>query len=242
MINLIELETRERRYFLSLLRTARYAALEDAENFTEVCFVLEELGQRLHGKKANGLGQYQDALTRVVPQSRRDAFASHLRRLIEARNDKSHRGVYARKAVAHATAVGTTLEDCLMTYALAAEDLMVEGVIFAEPFMTLAKVRELMLGHSFSFLPMHWHGDYVLVSDYEVARVWRAPSAAGSHPLRYATLEQLLSGKLLQTRQAKVIPGDTALEACVQELSSEPWLIRNETGHIVGLLSAFDWL
>lgn len=43
----IDLQPRERLFYRDRLRSARYAALEDAEGFGEICFALEALGLRL---------------------------------------------------------------------------------------------------------------------------------------------------------------------------------------------------
>lgn len=207
-----------------------------------ICFVLEELGQRLRGQKETGLGRYRDALVRAVDENQRDAFASRLERLIEARNDKAHQGVSARKAVNHAVFVGTVLENGLVANMVTVDDLMVEGVLFAEPFMTLAKVRELMLSHSFSFLPVQLPDAYALIPDFEVAKLRRTSTGDGWKRLQGQTVKQLLEAGVLSTVPAKVVHTGTLLNACKESLSAEPWLIQNDVGHIIGILSAFDWL
>ncbi|MBB6016928.1 HPP family protein [Deinococcus radiopugnans] len=239
MKDLHELTLEELRYFLRLLRQARYAALDDAEDFISICFALEEIGLRILGEKRTGLGGYQDALTFWVKDARQDQFSANLRRLIGARNDKSHTGAYARNAVTKAVAVGSVLEDCLMARLMTVEDIMTEGVVFAEPFMSLAKVRELMLSHSFSFLPVKWGEKFGLLSDREVARLWRTYAKKDSEP-HLTPLRDLIAQGKLSPGPVNVIEIDTKLQD--QVISAEPQLVVNAEGYVVGIISAFDWL
>lgn len=237
--DLHELTLEELRYFLRLLRQARYAALDDAEDFVSICFALEEIGLRILGQKKTGLGGYRDALTFCVKDARQDQFSANLRRLIDARNDKSHTGAYARNAVAKAIAVGTVLEDCLMAHVKTVEDIMTEGVVFAEPFMSLAKVRELMLSHSFSFVPVQWGEGFGLLSDREVARLWRTYDRKDSEP-HITPLRDLIAQGKLTPGPVQVIGTDTQLQG--QVIPAEPQLVVNAEGCVVGIVSAFDWL
>ena len=45
------LNQHERLLYRDRLRSARYAALADAESFQEICFAIEALGMRLHGSE-----------------------------------------------------------------------------------------------------------------------------------------------------------------------------------------------
>lgn len=239
MATLVQLSAEERRYFLRRLREARYAALDDAENFTGICFALEELGKRIEGCKKIGLGKYQPALRSLVDAQTVTAFAGNLKRLVHVRNDRSHQGVYARNAVAKAVAVCAALEDCFMTHADTVEDIMVEGVTYAQPFMPLAKVRELMLAHSFSYLPVTIGETTCLLSDHEVARCWRS---MGNHaPDRHITpIATLVSNGTLTVIPAQPLPAATPLADL--PIPHEPRLVTDAQGNVVGIVSAFDWL
>lgn len=48
----------ERIFYRNLLRKARYAALANAEEFSEICFALEALGVALLGRQAT-LSKYE---------------------------------------------------------------------------------------------------------------------------------------------------------------------------------------
>lgn len=224
------------RYFLNELRSARYAALEDAENFSDICSALEELGKHVLDEKKSGLGGYRDALVHITPPSQQDRLGSALKRVIEARNDKAHTGSYARNAVEKAITVSAILEDILMQHMQTVEDIMVQGVLFAEKFMTLAKVRELMLAHSFSYLPIKMGDEYFLLSDAEVARQWRM---AGQFS-RERNLIPLKDLEDLRLIPMETIKGSTKLSAT--NIPEHPRLVLDDQGNIIGIVSPFDWL
>jgi hypothetical protein len=107
----------ERLYYRDQLRTARYSALADSEGFHAICYALESLGVRLHGRKAD-LGTYRRRLKQVAMES---AVLSELKNRFPysftefdalfdlvrtARNDAMHTGVYARHATASSSASG----------------------------------------------------------------------------------------------------------------------------------------
>src|SRR4051794_6122978 len=56
-----KLDDVECRHYRDQLRTARYAALADAEGFGEICFALEALGLRLLGEQGD-LGKYENLI------------------------------------------------------------------------------------------------------------------------------------------------------------------------------------
>lgn len=226
----------QKRYFLHLLREARYAAQDDAENFSDICFALEELGKQVLGEKKSGLGGYKEVLPLVVPPHQQQSFRAALGRVITARNDKAHTGAYARNAADKAILVTTMLEDVLMGDMETVEDIMAHGVVWVEDFMPLAKVRELMLRHSFSYLPLKRGDDYVLLSDAEVARQWRklGPKSEKSNVKPLSEIEDL------EVISTKPILGNTKLSD--HALPAHPELVQDECGNIVGIVTAFDWL
>lgn len=227
----------ECRYFLRRLREARYAALADSENFTAICFVLEELGTKVSREKHSGLGMYQAALCLLIADQ--PSFAGNLKRLVDVRNDKSHQGVYARNAVTKAVAVCIALENYFMEQLATVEDIMVEGVTYAQRFMPLSKVRELMLAHSFSYLPILLETGTFLVADHEVARSWR--SLGKKSPHRYVTrIEALIADDRIKVTPARTLPAATPLADL--PIPQEPHLVTDGQGNVVGIISAFDWL
>lgn len=198
------------RYFLQLLRNSRYTTLQDGEDFTSVCFALEEIGLHVLTEKRSRLGQYREALEFLVNDHQKARFQGALSQLIAVRNDKSHQGVFARNAAKKAIIVSETLEACIMPHLKTIEDIMIDVVTYAESFMSLAKVRELMLSHSFSFLPIKQSGQYCLLADYEVARLWRDSKSDERYLL---PLKEHIETKRLSLRPAKLIPAATQLQA-----------------------------
>lgn len=185
----IRLEIEEALFYRDRLRAARYAALADAEGFTEICFAVESLGMRLHRKQAalgKGTEGYaphirklselvsgRDALVEQFPGcfSRFDALYEMLR---SARNDAMHGGAYARHATSAAIEICIHLEEAVMGSATPApgqvQDFMVRQVVVVESWQPIAHVRQLMLMHSFSFLPVYVEGTWKLISEMSVAK------------------------------------------------------------------------
>ena len=86
----------EAAYYLKVFRQARYAALEDAENFREACFALEEFGCYLNGENTKSLRKYSTVLRNFVKSKRKQEFSILFDLVVEARNEAAHRGVFAR--------------------------------------------------------------------------------------------------------------------------------------------------
>jgi hypothetical protein len=245
----------ERLYHRDQLRAARYSALADAEGFHSVCFALEALGLRLLGKKAE-LGKYEPKLRElsqksVVLTQMSQSYAgifSKFHALFDlvrtARNDAMHTGVYARHATAAAIELCIGLEEALMKEQQLprrlVEDFLVKSPVIVEPWQPVAHARQLMLMHSFSFLPVLL-GTWKLLSEGAMARYihgrgeWRE--------LLSATIDHA-SSHGLDLVDAVVVD----LKQEVQDLlagnkdNSAPrlWLVKDEHGKLCGVLSPFE--
>lgn len=175
----------ERLFYRDRLRAARYAALADAEGFEQICFAVEALGMRLV-RKQEAMGEYKkeiDSLASVVDwrddinvrsSSAFTRFAALYKKLNTARNDAMHTGAYARHATSAAIELCIHLEEALMTSngsdLYTAEDYMVREVVIVEEWHLVAHARQLMLTHSFSFLPVRLDGKWNLISEVSIAR------------------------------------------------------------------------
>ena len=194
-IQLPPLSADERQFYRDLLRAARYAALADAEGFDEICFAVESLGMRLLGKQA-ALGKgnprnegyeprilklaqtisWREALAKKYPGcfTRFEALYETLR---HARNDAMHTGAYARHATSAAIELCIHMEEAVMANkAFKSEkvaDYMVRQVVTVESWHPVAYARQLMLTHSFSFLPVRVEKHWKLISEMSVARFLR---------------------------------------------------------------------
>lgn len=172
----------ERVYYRDELRSARYAALADSESFTEICFAIEALGLRLFGRQES-MGEYKDRIAEcaqasplfgLLPQTFPGMFKTFdalYRTVRQARNDAMHIGAYARHATEAAIELCIGLEEALMTNGKATVgDVMVKSPITVEPWQPVAHARQLMLMHSFSFLPVRRGDTWSLISELGLAR------------------------------------------------------------------------
>jgi hypothetical protein len=178
----------ERLFYRDRLRAARYAALADAEGFEQVCFAVEALGMRLVDRQ-EALGEYRDAILSLAStvdwrsdplQQFSGVFtrcAALYKKLRVARNDAMHTGAYARHATSAAIELCIYLEEALManngSHLNSAADYMVREVVVVEEWHLVAHARQMMLMHSFSFLPICLNGHWKLISEMSVARFLR---------------------------------------------------------------------
>lgn len=177
-----DLQPRERLFYRDRLRAARYAALADAEGFESICFALEALGLRLRGRQ-EALGLYRE---NIAPQAIRalvfaelpgafplrfKTFEALFSIVLAARNDAMHTGSYARHATQAAIELCIGLEEALMAgVERTVENLMVSSPVTVESWQPVAHARQLMLMHSFSFLPVLLEGAWCLISELGLAK------------------------------------------------------------------------
>ena len=249
------LSPEERLLYRDRLRAARYAALADSEGFGEICFAVEALGMRLCGREGT-LNKYYASiadLARRVPERERLAaeypgsftrFEALYSSLHNARNDAMHSGAYARHAALAAIELCTHLEEALMAgpdTPIKVSDYMVKAPVSVERWQPVAHARQLMLTHSFSFLPVNLEG-WKLVSELSVARFLR------NHPDRQSALAMridLAIGEGLHLLKAKCIAPSADVATLFEGKSpSGPtlWLVteRRKTKPLLGVLSPFD--
>jgi hypothetical protein len=251
----------ERVYYRDRLRAARYAALADAEGFGEICFAIEAMGLRLYGQQA-ALGSYMFAIRRLsmhspVLSNLSQAWPSLFSRfdaLYEAvkvaRNDAMHTGAYARHATAAAIEICIGLEEALMMEQnklprKTVADFMVKSPVSVEPWQPVAQARQLMLMHSFSFLPIRIESQWKLIS--ELALVKYLHQKQGRSELLATALHAAAAaqpGQHLELIDAEVVEPERE----VAELLKRPephnrsflWLVTDEKDHLIGVLSPFE--
>jgi hypothetical protein len=246
---------KERLYHRDQLRAARYSALADAEGFHAVCFALEALGLRLFGKKAE-LGRYEPKLCELsresivlTEMSQRNAgifskFSSLFDMVRSARNDAMHTGVYARHATVAAIELCIGLEEALMKKQQLArnlvEDFMVKSPITVEPWQPVAHARQLMLMHSFSFLPV-FIGSWRLLSEVAMARYMR--SDGQWKDLLSATIEYAAKNGLdLVDATVVELKHEVRALLAADHGNNAPrlWLVQDEHEKLCGVLSPFE--
>lgn len=252
-----DLQPRERLFYRDRLRAARYAALADAEGFEAICFALEALGLRLRGRQA-ALGLYRE---NIAPQAIRALFFAELPRVfplrfktfealfsivLAARNDAMHTGSYARHATQAAIELCIGLEEALMAgVERTVENLMVSSPVTVESWQPVAHARQLMLMHSFSFLPVLLEGAWCLISELglakylsEGARKTRLCESIADAKSNGMQVREISDAELLRAGMpvAAVLAG-----AQVQD-GPMLWLVVDERqpDHLAGVLSPFE--
>ncbi len=245
----------ERLYHRDQLRAARYAALADAEGFHSVCFALEALGLRLLGKKAD-LGTYEPKLCELSQHSivltqmsavhpeRFSKFAPLYDFVRSARNDAMHTGAYARHVTAAAIELCIGLEEALMTQQQSrrklVEDFMVKSPVTIELWQPVAHARQLMLTHSFSFLPV-FQGHWKLLSENSMARYMRG---GGDWKTLLSVPVEHAASHGLQLANAHVVGLQDEVETLLREddVVRIPalWLVQDQRGELCGVLSPFE--
>lgn len=245
----------ERLYHRDQLRAGRYAALADAEGFLAICFALEALGLRLLGKKAD-LGKYEPKLRELSQGSvvlsalteehpcRFSKFDPLFDLVRKARNDAMHTGVYARHATTAAIELCIGMEEALMKTQQQSRqtvrDLMVKAPVTVDNWQPIAHVRQLMLTHSFSFLPV-FHDGWKLISEAALARYMRSGKdwkTLLSAPINHA------SGHGLVLIDAKVVKLKDEIHTLLTENSELGatwlWLVEDDNKNLCGILSPFE--
>lgn len=221
--------------FRNRLRAARTTALADGEGYFELIQAIEEFGGFMASAgRGPGLGHSLEALIQLFPNEAADSFSGHFRALVRARNDAAHLGAAARRITVQATDVALMLEEALMAAVRSprAEHYMVEGVVCAEGWHTIAMVRRTMLQQQFSALPLRKEKKWFLVTDSAVVRF-----VAGGGQVR-TTLDDAGAGLAL-------VPAVTAvLDTPVEELRREDngLVLVLDGDHLRGVIAPFDLL
>lgn len=249
-------------FFADQLRTARLAALANAEAFEEIIHAVERLGSYIEGKRST-LGKYREALGCLAEQSWMaekipDQFRGLLTPFSElqesvrvARNDALHQGAFARHLTKHAIELAIVLEDALGQYKKPyVTDFMVRNPVFAEFWQPVGFIRQQMLANSFSYLPVFMDsekapdtGEWFVISDVAIAEYLGAERDAKIRDLRLAkSLDEALREALITLKPATPFDEGTTLGLALKHLSTEHVLLvgRPKRRGLLGILTAFD--
>lgn len=253
----------ERLMYRDRLRAARYAALADAEGFAQICYELEALGVRLLGRQ-EGLGMYRESIRReiaihslvfdfmsIAAPGFFKGFHALYAIVLKARNDNMHLGAYARHATKAAIELCIGLEEGLMNgISMKVADVMVSEVVALDPNQPVAHARQLMLMHSFSFLPIYLGCNWYLLSEIAVAKYLSAAMNSNEKKERLgASIESAVSKnslKLTELSDTDFLTLDMdvklALDSC--DMSNKPtlWLVPDVLmpNKLLGVLSPFE--
>lgn len=246
------MEVRQRQFYRDLLRDARATALANAEGSHAVIHSLELIGQQLLGSVGN-LWKYRNDLCRLADASPLSAeipaqwpnYHTPFRQLFDAlrrsRNDAVHEGSYARSLTDHAVSLTVILEDALMSDLSIIAQFMVRDVVEAKLWHPVSYVRQQMLKHAFSYLPLRKEETWWLLADFTLARYIRADLSSKEHQTRMAMTVESASLELLK---AQTEPPHRPVGEIFQLLGERPILVidhqRQEV--IAGILTASDVL
>jgi hypothetical protein len=252
------LEPAECVHYRDQFRAARYAALADAEGFGAICFALEALGLRLLGKQGtlesykNRIGGYA-SLSPVLSDlaaahpSRFKSFEALYKTVQTARNDAMHIGAYARHATEAAIELCIGLEEALMAeVARSVGNVMVASPVTVAPWQLVAHARQLMLMHSFSFVPVRLGGSWWLISELGLAKFL---SVHGEKKARLGlTIQEAKADGMEMIEIANddllraTMSIDVVLERAQVMIGPMLWLVVDEKhpDHLAGVLSPFE--
>ena len=163
-----------------------------------------------------------------------------------ARNDAMHTGAYARHATREAIELCIGLEDALMSgVAQTVGNLMVSTAIAVEPWQPVAHARQLMLMHSFSFLPVRMDGTWHLVSELGLAKYLRN----GLRNSRLAESLETAKGngmELVSIHDTQLLQVGMKVEEVLSRAQVQQgpmlWLVVEDDrpDHLAGVLSPFE--
>ncbi len=215
------METFQKQFYRDQLRSARSVALADAEGFKAVVHSLELIGQQLVGE-VRSLGKYEDKLSNLAHASPLSAdipsewpgchttFRALYNELKQARNDAVHQGAHARTLTDHAVELTIILEDALMSDATQILQFMVRDVVEAKLWHPVSYVRQQMLMHSFSYIPVRRETTWWLIPEYSMAQYLRGAPSNNVRKKRLATClrDAVEANELLLLQADTVAPED----------------------------------
>ncbi|MEB5967368.1 hypothetical protein [Comamonas testosteroni] len=258
-IKLRELDAKESVYYRDRFREARYAALADAEGFGAICFALESLGLRLLGEQAT-LERYKPRIATRAQKStvlkeltvrfpsRFKPFEALYRTVQIARNDAMHIGAYARHATEAAIELCIGLEEALMAgVERTVGNVMVTSPVTVEQWQPVAHARQIMLMHSFSFLPVRINESWCLISELGLAKFL----GVNSETKKTRLCETIESAKVAGMEMVELseddlldvdMPVDDVLHSSPAKNSPMLWLVIDKAHpeHLAGVLSPFE--
>lgn len=251
-----DLQPEEKQFYLDLLRTARAVALEDAEGFQEVVRFFELIGQQVHGS-AQGLAHYKSDLCALAEKSPLSSYigrnypAYHTNFSVlfdefrRARNEFVHEGAHARNLTDHAVELALVLEDALMSDASMISQYMVRDVVEAKPWQPISFVRQQMLKHSFSYLPVRLENTWHLIAEWALARYLRCSDLASVRRERLvASVSDAVTRRELCLLDANTVDPEHRIGDILKLIETRPLLIVDPKNDeiLLGLLTPSDVL
>ena len=245
-----------RAYYYREMRNARDSVLRDAEQFTRVITVLENLGKQLGGR-GNGLRAYSTKLITAAASSPlafdiveqwpeiHVSFSAQLETLAIRRNNAVHEGAFARNLARDAAGVACVLEDALKNTLRRLEDVMIRNPAQAEGWQPVSLLRQTMLLNSFSYLPFFYSEKeiWVLISDHDLVTYLGQPGPGVRASRLAKKLDDALQEGLLVFREADLARRQDPVSSITGRGLPTPILVVSEDkGALLGLVAPFDLL
>jgi hypothetical protein len=243
-------------YFRNEFRKSRYQALQNAEDFAPLLFVLESFGgylAKLCDSDDWGLYSLKKYLKAFISDSpylheipqkypvHHCEFDFLYKFVRHTRNDYAHKGVYARQKTRFILELCLIFESKLNQLDMKASNYAVSGVTIAELWQPVSLIKKEMLINSYSYLPIYVDDKWMLISDYNLAVYLRKSKKRKESE----TLEQALNNetdklKLESVEQLKPYEDISDIEL----KDTKPILVVDEanTEKLHGLFTAFDLL
>lgn len=241
-------------FFRDQFRQARAIALQDAEGFQEIIFVLERFGAYIF-KEIGDLGKYRAGIEKIAKRSPladvipvqhiiwHSKFSTIYELVRDARNDALHQGAFARHLTNSTIQLALVLEDALMNNAGTVGDFMVREPICASLWQPLSFIRQQMLKNSFTYLPVLLNNEgqprWWLVSDYHVARYLRQKD-------RKARLGRTLDCARKEDptllEQADTCFEDKSVVEAMEMSKGKAVIVIDKEERLVGIVTPFDFL
>lgn len=242
-----------RAFFRRELAAGRAMALADAEDFDEILFAVERLGAFLTDPPVRGLGSYKHTLGELAQCSPLESALgaqalgfSQLFALVKGgRNDVMHEGVHARQFVEHAVNLALVLEDALMVGVDEVQHYMARSPLCAELWQPLRLIRQAMLQHSFSAIPVCTEDDdWRLVTDRVLAKALARTDGETRQQRLAMPLAEALRRELFTLPSGVPVSPDTKISEISWGEDEPPLRLVFETGQrrLIGVLTPFDLL
>jgi hypothetical protein len=246
-------------YFRDQFRSARASALQDAEGFQEILFTLERLGSYLHkaGKSLYDYYPYITALAEASPlaieipekwQERHSQFSVLYDAVKTGRNDALHQGAIARSLTEHAIQIALIIEDALMQNVKSISAYMIRDVTCASLWQPVSFARQIMLMHSFSYLPIKNGDTWYLLSDTNIAAYLLDLSKKKRDEALATSIEAAIKDRLEIEIAKTTTIYTTAVEAIkeISDFNGKPLLVfataDDKKERLLGIATAFDLL
>jgi len=127
--------------------------------------------------------------------------------------------------------------------------VMVKSPITVEHWQPVAHARQLMLMHSFSYLPIRYENDWHLLSELHLARYLCTSNAQKAVRLGRTIAEAVRESpklQLIKIDAAALLSADQAIEKLLNDAHHEQrptlWLVidKAQQDHLAGVLSPFE--